>query len=661
MAYFVTGATGFIGRRLVAKLMERRGRIYILVRPASWEKLEELRKLWGNHGKRIIPVIGDLTEPGLGIREEDLAKLQGEITHMFHLGAIYDLRASAESQQRANVEGTRHAIEFAESAQVGCFHLMSSIAAAGLYPGVFREDMFEEAEDLEHPYFRTKHEAEAIVRAEYKRPWRIYRPGLVVGDSRTGEAVKIDGPYYFFKAIQKTRDLLPKWVPAVGLEGGYINIVPVDFVVSALDHIAHRKGLDGRCFHLVDPRPHRVGEILNIFAHAAHAPELALHVNGRAFDLIPNSLKLGLAVSPALRKLWTGILDDLGLPADALRFVNWPTRYDCRETQAILAKAGIAVPPLDSYAWRLWDYWERHMDPELFVDHSLRGAVQGKRVLITGGSSGIGKATAIKLAKAGAVVIICARGEDKLSHAAEEIRAQGGEVGAFICDLTDQDSVDSMVRDVLAGYGGVDILINNAGRSIRRSIVHSLDRLHDYERTMALNYTGCVRVTLALLPSMLERNSGHVISISSIGVLSNAPRFSAYVASKAALESFSRCAAAEFADTGVDFTVINMPLVRTPMIAPTKVYESAPTLTPDQAADFVAKAVIERPERLATRLGKTAELVHAVSPRIMQAIMNSAYHMFPDSAAAVGHAEENDTTQSAEQAALSHLMRGIHL
>ena len=661
MAYFVTGATGFIGRRLVSKLMKRRGRIYILVRASSREKLDELRELWGDHGKRIVPIIGDLTEPGLGIRDEDLAKLKGEITHMFHLGAIYDLRASADSQQRANVEGTRHAIEFADAAQVGCFHLMSSIAAAGLYPGVFREDMFEEAEGLEHPYFRTKHEAERLVRTECKRPWRIYRPGLVVGDSRTGEAIKIDGPYYFFKAIQKIRDLLPKWVPAVGLEGGYINIVPVDFVVDALDHIAHRRGLDGRCFHLVDPKPHRVGDILNIFAHAAHAPELSMHINGRAFDLIPNSLKLGLAVSPALRKLWNGILDDLSLPPDALRFVNWPTRYDCRETQAILAKAGIAVPPLESYAWRLWDYWERHLDPELFVDRSLAAAVRGKRVLVTGGSSGIGKATAIKLAKAGATVIICARGEDKLKQAAEDIRAGGGDVVTYVCDLTDQDSVDVMAQAILSQHGGVDILINNAGRSIRRSIVHSLDRLHDYERTMALNYTGCVRVTLALLPSMLERNSGHVISISSIGVLSNAPRFSAYVASKAALESFSRCAAAEFADTGIDFTVINMPLVRTPMIAPTKVYESAPTLTPDQAADLVARAIIERPERLATRLGKTAELVHAVSPRIMQAIMNSAYHMFPESAAAVGHAEENETPQTAEQSALAHLMKGIHL
>ncbi|MBA1147500.1 SDR family oxidoreductase [Ectothiorhodospiraceae bacterium WFHF3C12] len=661
MAYFVTGATGFIGRRLVARLLEEhRGNVYILVRPGSAEKLEHLREQWGRHGKRVIPVTGDLTQPGLGVSAADTAKLKGEIRHFFHLAAVYDLRATAEAQQKANVDGTRHATEFAEAVEAGCFHLMSSIAAAGLYPGVFREDMFEEAENLDHPYFRTKHDAEAIVRNEYGRPWRVYRPGLVVGDSRTGEAVKIDGPYYFFKTLQKLRDLLPKWMPAVGLEGGYINIVPVDFVVAALDHIAHKRGLDGRAFHLVDPKPHRVGEILDIFARAAHAPELAGHVNARLLELMPRSLKLGLSASPALRKLWDGILDDLGLPPDALRFVNWPTRYDNRETQAILDKAGIQVPPLESYAWRLWDYWERQMDPDLFLDRTLHGTIAGKTVLVTGGSSGIGKATATKLAKAGARVVICARGEDKLQAAAEEIRAAGGEVGAYVCDLTDQTSVDTMVERLLAEYGGVDVLINNAGRSIRRSILHSLDRLHDYERTMALNYTGCVRITLALLPSMLKRNSGHVINISSIGVVSNAPRFSAYVASKAALEAFSRCAGGEFADTGVDFTIINMPLVRTPMIAPTQVYANAPTLTPDQAADLVAKAIIERPEQLTTRLGKMATLVHAVSPKLMQAIMNSAYHLFPDSAAATGHSEE-EHHETAEQAALKGMLKGIHL
>jgi len=255
MAYFVTGATGFIGRFVVANLLKRGKPVYVLVRKASLRKLDELRAHWGADDKQVIPVIGDLAKKGLGIADADAKKLKGKIDHYFHLAAVYDLKASADDQQLANVAGTRHALQFAGAVAAGCFHHVSSIAAAGLYDGVFREDMFEEAEDLDHPYFKTKHDSEGVVRRESKVPFRIYRPGFVVGHSKTGEIDKIDGPYYFFKAIQKMRELLPPWMPTVGIEGGRINIVPVDFVADAIDYIAHRKGLDGKCFHLTDPEP----------------------------------------------------------------------------------------------------------------------------------------------------------------------------------------------------------------------------------------------------------------------------------------------------------------------------------------------------------------------------------------------------------------------
>ena len=224
-------------------------------------------------------MVGDLTQPLLGVSAADKKKLSKKITHFFHLAAIYDLKADAESQQRANVDGTRNTVQFAEAIGTKHFHLFSSIASAGLFEGLFREDMFEEAENLDHPYFRTKHDSEAIVRRECKLPWRIYRPAIVVGDSRTGEMDKIDGPYYFFKLIQKMRKMLPPWMPTIGLEGGRINVVPVDFVVNAVDHIAHLRNEDGKCFHLVDPTPMRVGDLLNTIARAAHAPEMAMRVN----------------------------------------------------------------------------------------------------------------------------------------------------------------------------------------------------------------------------------------------------------------------------------------------------------------------------------------------------------------------------------------------
>jgi NAD(P)-dependent dehydrogenase (short-subunit alcohol dehydrogenase family) len=661
MHYFVTGATGFIGRRLVRKLLERKGTVvHFLVREKSAKRVAALLEYWGVDKTRAVAVHGDLALPGLGVPAAERRKLEGRIRHFFHLAAVYDLKADEESQRLANVEGTRNVVMFANDIGAGCFHHASSIAAAGLYEGVFREDMFEEAENLDHPYFATKHESERIVREDCQVPWRIYRPGLVVGDSRTGEMDKIDGPYYFFKLIQRMRQLLPPWMPTIGLEGGRINIVPVDFVVDAMDYIAHKKGLDGKCFHLVDPAPRRVGEVLNIFAKAGHAPSMSLYVNAALFGFIPRGIKKGLMALTPVRRIRNAVLKDLGLPEDILTFVNYPTRFDCREAAAALKGSNIEVPPLETYAWRLWDYWERHLDPDLLIDRTLRGQVRNKVVLITGGSSGIGLATAHKVAAAGATTIIVARDPEKLAEAKAAIEREGGSVIAYSADVSDATQCAELVRRIEDNHGAVDILVNNAGRSIRRAIENSFDRFHDFERTMSVNYFGALRLTLGLLPLMIKKRRGHVINISSIGVLTNAPRFSAYVASKAALDAWTRCAASEFADVGIQFTTINMPLVKTPMIAPTKIYDSVPTLTPDEAADLVVEAIVYKPVRIATRLGIFGEVLHAVLPRIAQIIMNTTFRMFPDSAAALGKREETTPQATPDMIAVSNLMRGIH-
>jgi NAD(P)-dependent dehydrogenase (short-subunit alcohol dehydrogenase family) len=661
MHYFVTGATGFIGKRLVRKILERKGTtVHFLVRDRSAKRIAELLDYWGVDESRAFPVRGDLALPGLGITAAERKKLDGKVKHFFHLAAVYDLKADEESQRIANIEGTKNTVLFANEIGAGCFHHVSSIAAAGLYEGVFREDMFEEAEGLDHPYFSTKHESEKLVRQDCQVPWRVYRPGIVVGDSHTGEMDKIDGPYYFFKLIQRMRQLLPPWVPTIGLEGGRINLVPVDFVVDAMDHIAHRKGLDGKCFHLVDPSPRRVGEVLNTFAKAGHAPAMSLYVNAALFGFIPKGIKKGLMALTPVRRIQRAVMKDLGLPEDILTFVNYPTRFDCREATAALKGSGIEVPALETYAWRLWDYWERHLDPDLQIDRTLKGTVKGKVVLITGGSSGIGLATAHKVAAAGATTIIIARDPEKLAAAKKEIEAKGHSVVTYSADVSDASQCEELVRKLEDNHGGVDILVNNAGRSIRRAIENSFDRYHDFERTMSVNYFGALRLTLGLLPMMIKKRRGHVINISSIGVLTNAPRFSAYVASKAALDAWTRCASSEFADMGIQFTTINMPLVKTPMIAPTKIYSQVPTLTPDEAADMVVEAIVYRPVRIATRLGVFGEVLHALLPRVAQIIMNTTFRMFPDSAAAQGRKDETTPAATPDMIAVSNLMRGIH-
>jgi NAD(P)-dependent dehydrogenase (short-subunit alcohol dehydrogenase family) len=659
MGYFITGATGFIGRYVVLDLVTRGEPIWILVRPGSGGKFDRLMRDCGPAGKLLVAVSGDLQEPLIGVSASERRALCGHIDHFFHLGALYDLAAADADLVRANVLGTRNALDFAHECQVGCFHLVSSIAAAGRYRGTFTEGMFAEACALDLPYFRTKHESEGLVRTTCRVPWRVYRPGMVVGHSRTGVIDKIDGPYYLFKAIQKLRDFLPRWVPLVGLEGGHINLVPVDFVATALVHLAHAPGRDGQCFHLTDPQDHRVGDVLNLIARAAHAPTMALRLESSVWASLSNFGRPVPELLPSAQRIAGQLCDDFGIPRSLIGLLNHPTTFDAAQAQALLAPAGIQVPPLDTYAWRLWDYWERCLDPGLRTANSLREVVKGKTVLVTGGSSGIGRATALRLAEAGARVLIVARDEEKLTHVRVEIEARGGQITTYSCDIGETQACDRFIKRLLTEHGHVDILINNAGRSIRRGIDQTYDRLHDYERLMRINYFAAVRMTIGLLPAMVRHGAGHVINISSIGVLTNAPRFASYNASKAALEAFSRCAAAEFAARGIRFTVVNMPLVRTPMVAPTKIYEHLDLMQPEQAAERVCAAIIDHPERLATPLGTFAQLMELFAPKIGRAIMSESYGMFPDSEAPGG--TDTSAAQVRRQlGAFASITRGIH-
>jgi short-subunit dehydrogenase len=670
MNYFVTGATGFIGRHLVEELLKREGTIYALVREGSRGRLDELSEKL-DAGDRLVPVVGDLSKEALGVEDFD-----EKIDHFFHLAAIYDMAADEDEMMSANVEGTQHVAEFVNAHDVGRFHHTSSIAVAGKFKGLFREDMFDEGQKLPHAYHRSKFESEKVVRNKVKVPLRVYRPGIVVGHSQTGEMDKIDGPYYFFKLLQKLRQALPEWFPLAGPEGRNANLVPVDFVARAMDHIAHMDDADlyGDTFHLVDPEPISVGQSLNEFAKAAHAPQFAMRVDSNLTDMVPKPVRAGLMAVPTVRNVRDGLLNDLGIPPDVMEHRDFDADFDARDTQRALRGTGIAVPPLSTYADKLWDYWERNLDPALFRERSLAKSVEGKRILVTGASSGIGKTLAMKIGEAGGEVMLVSRTREKLEEVAKEIEESGGKAHVHPADLSDLDDIERVAKEINEEHGGVDILINNAGRSIRRSLEASYDRFHDYERTMQLNYFGALKLIMGFMPGMRERKSGHIINVSSIGVQTNTPRFSAYVASKAALDAFSRCVGPEVIGDGVHFTTVYMPLVRTPMIAPTNIYDAFPTLSPEEAAVMLTDAIIDKPKRVASRLGTFGQVLYAVSPKSVDRIMNTAYKIFPDSKAAKGDKgkkdgsdgdgdgkkDKGDSEMSTEAIAMAYLMKGVH-
>ncbi|MEQ7846627.1 MULTISPECIES: SDR family oxidoreductase [Nocardioides] len=665
MSYFVTGATGFIGRHLVQELLDHReGTVFVLVRAGSMGRMEALVRRWGS--ERVVPVVGDLGEPGLGVAASWVAEHAGEVDHLFHLAAIYDMTADDATNEALNVGGTRHALELASALRVGCFHQVSSVAAAGEHRGRFDETMFDEGQHLPSAYHRTKHESERIVREEATVPWRVYRPAIVVGHSQTGEMDKVDGPYYFFPLMKRLRDALPSWLPLVGVDLGDTNVVPVDYVAAAMDHLAHLPGHDGEAFHLVNPEPQPVVDMVNAFCAAAGAPTFATPLDRRVttagpLGRLPGALRptalLGKVVGNGLvQAVLDPVTSRAGVPAEVLAHTSFSAVFDSRRTERALAGSGIAVPDLESYARTLWGYWEEHLDETTGRDRAARQALQGKHVVITGASSGIGQVTALKVAQAGGVPVLVARGKDKLEETRAVIERRGGSAHVYPCDLSDLEAIDALCAQLVADLPSVDFVVNNAGRSIRRSLALSQDRFHDFERTMQLNYFGAIRLVMGLLPTMREQGRGHVVNVSSIGVQTNPPRFSAYVASKAALDSWSNVVSSELVGDGVTFTGIHMPLVRTPMIAPTKIYDKFPTISPAQAADLVVTAMVERPHEINTALGNAGAVVHTLAPKLAFRVLNMAYHVFPDSAAARG----DGTARESEQIMLARLFRGVH-
>lgn len=385
--YFVTGATGFLGSQLIERLLRRDSceQIYVLVRPGSAAKLDRLAQRWPNR-ERVRAVSGDLTEEGLGLSEVDGRRLAAGVDHVLHLGAVYDLTAGEEHNTAVNVDGTRRVLELAERIGARWLHHVSSIAVAGEHRGVFSEQDFDLGQRFGSPYHATKFAAEQLVRGQHAVPWRIYRPAAVVGDSRTGEIDKIDGPYFFFPTFARLARL-PRRLPLVGADLGATNVVPVDYVVDAIDHLAHAPLPSGRTFHLVSPRPQPITEVYNAFAEAAGAPPLAFELPESLAAPLRRLSDRGLrALSAAAPRLPGSklLFEALGVPAEVLPHLSLPTTFDSTATRAALKGSGLHVPELRDYADVLWRHWYEHLDPDRARRPRSGGPLAGRTVLVTG-------------------------------------------------------------------------------------------------------------------------------------------------------------------------------------------------------------------------------------------------------------------------------------
>lgn len=625
MNYVVTGGTGFIGRRAVTKLLETDpdATVWVLVRRNSLSRFERLTADWGD---RVLPLVGDLAAPDLGLTPGQLAEL-GTIDHVVHAAAIYDLTVGEDEQRTANVEGTRGVIALTRKLGAALHHI-SSIAVAGTFDGTFTENDFDVAQELPTPYHRTKFEAEQLVRDARGLRYRIYRPAVVVGDSRTGDMDKIDGPYYFFGALAAIARL-PRLTPMALPDTGRTNIVPVDYVVDALVALIGLPDHDGQTFHLTAPHSIGLPGIYRAVAPAAGLPPM------RA--ALPRAVAAPVLNPRGRARVWRNMLaTQLGIPPEILDVVDLAPTFTAENTVEALRGTGISVPEFSSYAPTLWRYWAEHLDPDRARRTGDGHPLAGRHVVITGASSGIGRASAIAVAARGATVFALARNAEALDELVAQIRADGGQAFAFTCDVTDSNSVDACVKDVLGQFGHVDYLVNNAGRSIRRSVDASTDRLHDYERVMAVNYFGAVRMVLALLPHWRERRFGHVVNVSSAGVQANSPRYSAYLPSKAALDAFADVVSAETLSDHVTFTTIHMPLVSTPMITPSHRLNPVPAISAEHAAAMVVRGLVDKPVRIDTPLGTVADLGTYVTPKLTRRILHQLYLGYPDSAAARG-------------------------
>ena len=453
---------------------------------------------------------------------------------------------------------------------------------------------------------------------------RLYETGVIFGDVATGEALQ-EAP--LLEVVSRLARL-PKSLPLMAPALGYANVVPASYAAAALCSLIHDDRHHSIYSRVDAAQPQAIRDIYNAFAEAAGAPRIVWTIPRQGVRALAAVWAVAERL-PGVSVVGEAVASELGAPTRLLRRWNQSAASDAAPTHARLASEGMLVPPLRDYAGVVYQKWRAEADPDRASRAWRTSGLKDRTVMVTGASSGIGRSTALRVARDGARVLVVARRTDELERLCSEIESEGGTAQAFTCDLSNGDSVDRLLARVLADPRGVDVLVNNAGRSIRRPIIDATDRFHDYERTMAVNYFAAVRLTLGLLPGMYERRSGRVINVTTQGIENHAPRFSAYLASKAALDEFGVVAGRELLSRGITFSSIRLPLVMTDMMAGAAdngAFWGIPPMSAERAAALVHGAIFARDERVSMLLpaGWPTEIMSRLAPRTTRAFFHLA-------------------------------------
>ena len=625
-AILVTGATGFIGRHLVQRLARRSLPVFVLVRAKDGQTAEARLRDLEMAGEGIVLLEGDATTPSLGLSSGEPRDVR--FGHVFHLAALYDMTASDEDLERANVGGTRNLLSWLkERGFDGCFHHVSSIAVAGKHKGDFKETDFSVGQGFAHAYHRTKFESEKLVREAGLSRLRIYRPGAVIGDTRTGAADRIDGFYFGLAVVSALREMLPPWVRIPMPSLGSLPLAPVDKVADAIDALAFAPGHDGKTFHVFDPSSPSLVQALDLASRVARGPRLIENRMARKLASIP-MLQM-LQQTGTFKYYRSEMARELGLPDLAMESLP-RAKFDTAQFEEASAAADVRFPPATEYIPLVWDYYAKNLDPFVDMERVRRRYFADRVVLVTGGSSGIGAALATELGELGATVVVVARREKELKGVVERIVAAGGKASYVVADLAEMDQCDAATAEVLDRHGRIDVLINNAGHSIRRPASEQLERFHDVERLMRINYFAPARLTRGALPKMREQGFGHIINVLSAGARFPAPMFGGYTASKAALAQFGDTLSAELAHENIHVTSVFLPFVRTPMMEATGKYDDVRAMSAPVASRWILDGAARQRNHVASFIAKAGHGWAVAMPKVVSRALSTVARIYAD-------------------------------